>query len=88
MFVPVDPDAVEVLDEVALAVDVAAFEDVVVVVDAAAAAPVKAQVHSLEIALGLLEQFEAQAGRPVVAVAVVLVYVAQNADAVATLAEM
>lgn len=80
-----DPDAVEVFEE-ALVVDVAAFEVLVAVVDAAA--PVKAQVHSLEMALGLLEQLEAQDGRPVVAVTVDLVKVAQKADAVASLAEM
>jgi hypothetical protein len=85
VFVGEDPAAVEVF-EVALVTDVAAFEVLVAVVDAAA--PVKAQVHSLEMALGLLEQLEAQAGRPVVAVTVDLVNVAQNADAVALLAEM
>lgn len=85
MLVAVDPDAVDVLD-VAVEVVVAAFEVLVAVVEAAA--PVKAQVHSLEMALGLLEQFDAQEGRLVVAVTVDLVKVAQKADAVAVLAEI
>lgn len=53
-----------------------------------AAAPEKAQVHSLEMALGLLEQLDAHAGRPVVAVTVDAVKVLQKAEAVALLAVM
>ncbi len=61
---------------------------VLAVVVGVAAAPVKAHEHSLESRLGLLLQLEAQEGRPVVAVTVLLVKVAQKADAVALLALM
>lgn len=46
--------------------------------------PVYAHEHSAEIKLGLLEQLDAHAGSPAVAVTTVLVKVAQNGDAVAT----
>lgn len=58
------------------------------VVEVAVAPAVNAQVHSLESWLGLLEQFEAQDGRPVVAVTVDLVNVAQKEEAAALLALM
>lgn len=79
-------DVFEVATElvtVAVAVAVEALFDVVAVAD-----PVKAQLHSFESALGLLEQFEAHAGSADVAVTVDWVKVLQNADAVAVLAEM
>lgn len=61
--------------------------EALVVLVAAAPVPGKRQVHSLEMALGLLEQYEAQVGRPAAAVTADWVKVAQNADAVAALAD-
>lgn len=58
----------------------------VVVVVVAPPPPVKAQEHSLEIALGLFEHAVAHAGKAVVAVTADLVKVAQKAEAVAACA--
>lgn len=83
VFVDVVADPVDV--EVVLEVLEVAFEVEEVVVAAAAE---NAQVHSLDMALGLLEQYDAHDGRLVVAVTVDCVKVLQNADAVALLAVM
>ena len=86
----VTPDGTAVILAVVVVTRVVALVVVVdlAVVVAVAAAPVKAHEHSLESRLGLLLQLEAQEGRPVVAVTVLLVKVAQKADAVALLALM
>lgn len=76
------------VDVVEAGLDVAVVVLVARVLVVVAAAAEKAQVHSLEMALGLFEQFEAHGGRPVVAVAEEAVYVLQNAEAVALLAVM
>ena len=80
----VTPDGAAVI----LTVVVTSVVVVLAVVVGVAAAPVKAHEHSLDSRLGLLLQLDAQAGRPVVAVTVLLVKVAQKADALALLALM
>ena len=69
-------------------VTVFVFNDAVVLaVLVTTSVPGYKQVHSLEIALGLLEQYVAHDGKSALAVTLDSVKVAQNADAVASLAD-